>query len=192
MQKTVALAGGVVLGVGTYLTQLTPFGWTTNSIATWSALAFLVGCAGGRPSWRVAAAAVGSLLLALVVWYGVAQAVNGLYSAGALVTAAVWAVGAVLAGIVFGLGAAWWRHRPDSRPGAVGLALLVALFAVDGLYRLVVLGSPGAGVTMLVVAGVLLTVLSRRSWRPAAATLPLVALGAGGYALLGLVFGGVS
>ncbi|WIX79290.1 hypothetical protein QRX50_00275 [Amycolatopsis carbonis] len=49
------MAGGVVLGAGTYLTQLTPLGWTTNSIATWSALAFLVGCAGGRPSWRVAA-----------------------------------------------------------------------------------------------------------------------------------------
>ncbi|QYN25532.1 hypothetical protein [Amycolatopsis sp. DSM 110486] len=63
---------------------------------------------------------------------------------------------------------------------------------MDGLYRLVVLGSPGAGVTMLVVAAVLLAVLSRHSWRPAAATLPLVALGTGGYALLGLVFGGGS
>ncbi|QYN25531.1 DUF6518 family protein [Amycolatopsis sp. DSM 110486] len=116
MQKIVALAGGVVLGAGTYLTQLTPFGWTTNSIATWSALAFLVGCAGGRPSWRVATAAVGSLLLALVVWYGVAQAVNGLYSASALVTAVVWAVGGVLAGIVFGLGAAWWRPGRTAGP----------------------------------------------------------------------------
>ncbi|MFI5615271.1 DUF6518 family protein [Amycolatopsis sp. NPDC051903] len=183
-----AVLGGLVLGLGTFLTQATAWGWTTNAVATWSALAFLVGCT-GKPSWRVAGAAVGSLLLALVVWYGVAQAVHGWYSASAWSTAAVWAAGAVIAGIVFGFGAAWWRQRPGTWLGAAGLALLVALFAVDGLYRLVILRYPGQGVTMLVVALVLLVVLGRRSWRPAVATLPLVVLGAGGYALLGFALG---
>ncbi|WP_239154124.1 hypothetical protein [Amycolatopsis sp. FDAARGOS 1241] len=76
-----------------------------------------------------------------------------------------------------------------NRLGAAGLALLVALFVADELYRLVILRYPGQGLALLVVAGGLLTFLGRRSWRPAVATLPLVGRGAGGYALPGFVLG---
>lgn len=174
------VGSGALLGATDFLVQQTPLGQLTNSVAVWTALAFVVG-AGVAPSrWRAVVAPAAALAVAVVTWYAVAQSVYGLYDLSALPHLAIWLTGAAAAGAVFGTAGRWWRFGRDSRRAGPGLAALVALFAVESGYSFLVLGQPGWGAEKLAVAVVLLVALSRplrRRWEPLVLAVPLTALG---------------
>jgi hypothetical protein len=182
-----AVGGGLALGLGSFLLQMTFLAWTTNSVGMWSVVAFLVGALVAPPTRRAIAPSVAILVVALLTWYAIAQAVRGMYDASAVAPALVWVVGAVLAGVVFGIAGNWYRWRCDSWRAGFGLALLVALLASDALYDFLWLHGPMTGWTRLAVATAAAWVLARRLpryWDAPLMMVPLTAAGLAGHAAL--------
>jgi predicted secreted protein len=185
-----AAGSGLLLGTTDFLVQQTPLGQLTNSVAVWTALAFAVGACVSPPTSRAVLAAGAALVVAIGTWYAVAQSVYGLYDLSALPHILIWSGAAVAAGLVFGIAGTWWRFHRGSWRAGLGLAALVALFAVEGGYSFLVLHQPGWGAEKLAVAAVLLVALSRplrRRREPLLLAVPVVALGAAGYLALDAV-----
>jgi predicted secreted protein len=182
-----AAGSGALLGTTDFLVQQTPLGQLTNSVAVWTALAFVVGACVAPPASRAVLPAGAALAVAIGTWYAVAQSVYGLYDLSALPHVLIWSGAAVAAGLVFGIAGNWWRFRRDSWRAGLGLAALVALFAVEAGYSFLVLDQPGWGTGKLAVAAVLLVALSRalrRRREPLLLAVPVVVLGAAGYLAL--------
>lgn len=186
--RAVALTMLVGLGTGV-LTQfgqsVLPDAWSpvANAMSPWLAVAFLVGAT--MPSRRSAAvAAVAALVLALVGYYAMTEIRYGIGAGtGSLVR---WGLGAFVGGPVFGIAGFAWRHE-GAPQRAIALGLLAAVFIAEGIYQARVVAHPAAGVSFIVV-GLLIPVLLGRSMpdrlRTYAATIPALALGAIGFAVL--------
>jgi hypothetical protein len=99
---------------------------------------------------------------------------------------AVWALGAVAGGVVFGAAGWAWRHAGSPR-SSVGLALLSALFLSEGLYLAIAVDNVAFG-AILVAVGLVLPLILARSSRDRlvayAAVVPCLGLAAAGYAVL--------
>ncbi|WP_411128001.1 DUF6518 family protein [Streptomyces sp. x-19] len=132
-----SLVGGLALGVLTNLAQgWLPGAWNqiVNSGAVWSVAAFVAGAL--LAGWvSLAVCAVGGLLaeVGLVVgYYGYAE--FGRDGMGSLLYPSVWMGMAFVAGPLFGIAGAWWRHGQDMRRRTVGLAALAGVFGMEGIH----------------------------------------------------------
>jgi Family of unknown function (DUF6518) len=188
------VVAGLVSGVLTQIGQsiLPPgFGQAANAISPWLLVAFALGSL--MPSWRWAAVAgVGSMLVALVGYYGMVELRFGY--GGGTGSIVFWGVGALAGGTVFGIAGHWWR---DDRPWhrAIGIGLLAAVTIAEGVYLIGVLTEPIVGV-MFIAAGVSIPPLVGRSTgdsrRGYLATVPALALGLAGYTVFGWLYGWTS
>jgi hypothetical protein len=126
-----ALLAGILLGVGTrYAHDLPPeWHWLAKVGVPWLLVAFIVG-AGRRDAARAALDGALSLVIAIVVYYGIRHHHSplGLW----------WLIAAVPGGLAFGaLGALWRSRRADLVAAAIvsaslaAEALLFALFMGD-------------------------------------------------------------
>lgn len=180
---------GFATGVLTQLGQgLLPEGWSqaANAISPWLLVAFLVGSTMPDARWA-AFAGVAVLALALVGYYAMTEIRYGI--GGGSRSLVVWATGAGVGGVVFGVAGRWWRAG-EHRQRAVALGLLAAAAIAEGVYVAVVLSRPAVGAGF-VAAGVLVPLILGRSREDRigayVATLPMLGLGAIGYiALLAL------
>ncbi|HYH91691.1 MAG TPA: DUF6518 family protein [Candidatus Saccharimonadales bacterium] len=182
---------GLATGVLTQLGQgILPDGWSqvANAISPWLLVAFFVGAALPTVRWA-AVAGIAVLLLALVGYYAMIQLRYGYGgSTGSLV---LWGIAALAGGPVFGAAGHWWRGpKPWLRAAALGLA--GAVFVAEGVYLMLILPEPAAGIGFALV-GLVLPLLLGRSWmdrrRGYLAMVPALALGAAGYVALIAVYG---
>ena len=154
-----SIAGGAALGAAAWVTDELGFPWTAllpfNAIGAWLAVAFTLG-ASARTIPTGALRGVIGLLSAVAAYY----VLNGLLGTGfraigASHAATVWGSVALLAGPVFGLAGAVWRHG-QGWPRAVGVAALSAALIAEGLVfgapRLVHIGELGSDPGALVLA----------------------------------------
>ena len=140
-----ALVAGLLLGGLDLALQVTlpyPLANLADSSAVWAVVAFLVvRVLGVSPAWS---AACGVLLLAVAseAYYVLAWVVGlGSWTRALSPTAASWATIAVVAGVVFGVAAAWSRDHQDTWAGAAALALGSGVLVAEALLRLLSLGS---------------------------------------------------
>ena len=178
----VGLATGILTQFGQSVlpNDLSPI---ANSISPWLVVAFVIGAAMPRSRWATIAA-VGTLVFALVGYYGMTEIRYGIGAGtGSLVR---WGIGAAVGGPVFGVGGYLWRHG-SAVQRALGAGLLAAVFIAEGVYLAFVVDHRTVG-TGFVVAGLVLPVLLGRSWadrlRAYALAAPALVLGAIGFAAL--------
>lgn len=168
---------GLLLGVLTNLAQgVLPGGVNSlaNSGAIWVVAAFVAGALSKRPIVAGTLTQVG----AVVGYYAYAE--FGRDGMGSLHAPAVWLALAFVAGPIFGTAGAWWRG--SGRRHWIGAGALGAVFGMEGLWHLIVLGYLDTGITGCLLAVVLPLALAR-TWRDrglglgAAFVLSWVALG---------------
>ena len=183
----VALLAGLALGAVTNVLQgvlpdsLQQF---ANSGAVWVVAAYVAGAlVGSGPQWRTFAAGAATQVGAVVGYYGYAQFVRD--GMGALHAPAVWLGFALVAGPLFGVAGAWWRDERQWRR-SVSLGVIGGVFAMDGLWDLLVLHYVSAGCAFLVI-GVLLPLLLARTVRDR--LLGLLAVAPLSAAAVGVVYG---
>ncbi|SER22269.1 DUF6518 family protein [Lentzea albida] len=170
-----ALPAGVLLGVLTNLGQGVLLGSSNslaNSGAVWVVAAFVAGSWSRRPVLAGTLTQVG----AVVGYYGYAEL--GRDGMGGLYAPSVWLALAFVAGPLFGTAGAWWRHGQAWRHWT-GAGVLGAVFGMEGLWHLFVLGYRDTGFVACALAVALPLLIARSRWRALAvsAALSLVALG---------------
>jgi hypothetical protein len=179
----VALLAGLVLGIGTRLVyELPPEWWWLARIGgPWLAVAFGAGLSVRRPIDGALAGAV-CLVTAILVYYAIMGLIQHAYEASPFGLA--WLFVAVPAGLVFGaLGAA--IRRPALRVPAA--AILSATFVAEALLTA---DRSRAGAGALLVGGLLVPLVSGRSYREQALTFGwTAALGGVAVAAGGVLFG---
>jgi hypothetical protein len=154
-----SIAAGATLGAAAWIADELGFPWTAllpfNAIGAWLAVAFALG-ASARTVPTGALRGVIGLLSAVAAYY----VLNGLLGTGFRVigashAATVWGSVALLAGPVFGLAGAAWRHG-HGWPRAAGVAALSAALIAEGLVfgaqRLLHLGQLASDPGALVLA----------------------------------------
>src|SRR4029077_14506825 len=131
-----SVLGGAALGFLSWWTDGLGFPWTAyipaNAIGAWLGLAFVLG-ASARTLPNGAPSGVSGLVSAVVAYYvliGVFGA--GFRAIGASHAATVWGAVALLAGPVFGLAGATWRHG-HGRPRSIAVAVLSAALIAEGV-----------------------------------------------------------
>ena len=131
-----SIIGGAALGALAWWADGLGFPWTAyipaNAIGAWLGLAFVLG-ASARTLPTGALRGLIGLLAAVGAYYvliGVFGA--GFRAIGASHAATVWGAVALLAGPVFGLAGATWRHG-HGRPRAVAVALLASSLIAEGI-----------------------------------------------------------
>ncbi|MFI7588762.1 DUF6518 family protein [Spongisporangium articulatum] len=188
---TVVVVGGLGGGAFTQLVRDTlGYNWMfwINSVAGWCLPAFAVGvlaawASGRRFPVELAAVLAGvTIELLMVAAYYVVRHEQGLHVNALVVT--LWSMTAVAAGVVFGVGGAWWFAASGWRQG-VGLAVIAAMLIGQGVRDAVLSpGRPGhPGLVMALVGLAAAVVLARTWWQRiavptlAVALLPVVAVG---------------
>lgn len=136
-----SVLGGAALGAIAWWTDELGFPWTAyipaNAIGAWLGLAFVLG-ASARTIPTGALRGLIGLVSAVVAYYVLIGVFgDGFRAIGASHAATVWGAVALLAGPVFGLAGATWRHG-HGRLRAVAVALLAAALIAEG----VVFGAP--------------------------------------------------
>ncbi|HLL69481.1 MAG TPA: DUF6518 family protein [Micromonosporaceae bacterium] len=195
---TVAIVGGLLLGPADLLAQRTlPYPWANlaNSSAVWAIGAWGMGAWVGTGRWRPAVAGVLLLSVAVESYHLAAtlahnDAVANLWSP----TTAVWLSFAVIAGVVFGTaggwsrgGVGWPRLVGVALPGAVLLAEAAVLWyrsgGGDAAYRTDSLQTAGIEAVLGVLLSLALGRTARQRLGGLAASIPLAAIGFGGFLL---------
>ncbi|MGZ3146194.1 DUF6518 family protein [Lentzea chajnantorensis] len=166
---------GLLLGVLTNLGQgVLPGGFNSlaNSGAIWVVAAFIAGALSRRPILAGTLTQVG----AVVGYYGYAELFRD--GMGDLYAPSVWLALALVAGPLFGTAGGWWRHGRSWRHWT-GAGVLGAVFGMEGLWHLFVLGYRDTGITACALAVVLPLLISRnrRLGLAVSAGLSFVALG---------------
>ncbi|MHA6765026.1 DUF6518 family protein [Streptacidiphilus sp. PAMC 29251] len=157
-----ALLAGLVLGAVTNILQgvlpdsLRMF---ANSGAVWVVAAYVAGVLVRRgPDWRTFAAGAATQVGAVAGYYGYAQfARDGM---GALHAPAVWLAFALVAGPLFGTAGAWWQDEQWWRRTA-SLGVIGGVFAMEGLWHLLLLHYTADGCVYLAIAALLPLLLAR-------------------------------
>lgn len=174
---------GLGLGIATQLGQsVLPDGWSqiANSISPWLLVAFLVGAALPSARWAALSGAA-ILLLALVGYYGAVFLRYGF--GGGTTSLALWSIGAVVGGPVFGWAGNWWIDPRRWRRGAA-TGLMASAPIAEGWYLRGILPDAAVG-TAFIAVGLVLPILLGRTWRDRGAgylaAVPGMALGALGY-----------
>lgn len=159
----VATAAGLLWGVACmFLQGILPdpaSAIVANSGAGWAVLAFVAGAVWSRSSWWVVAVAGALLELGLVVGYYGSVIIRYDQDAPSF-WAYVWAAVALVAGPVFGVAGSWWRQNVRWRH-VTAIALLGALFAGEGITRLLTLPDHSVGVILTVTGVVIPLALGR-------------------------------
>ena len=162
-----------------------------NSISPWLSVTFGVGYLAQARGTAVFAGWL-TLVMALVGYYGMVFLRYG-YTAG---TGALllWALGAVLGGLVFGAGG-WYLRNGSQRERALATGLLTAVWIAEGAYLLFILPNAAIGAGFILVGLTVPLVIGRsareRAWSYVAAA-PFLALGVVGYVAFTLLSGSVS
>ncbi|MEV4349785.1 DUF6518 family protein [Actinoplanes sp. NPDC049596] len=146
----------------------------SNSGATWSAIAFLIVAALSLTRWAAALGGFLTLAGATVGYYAAATIfLHDDLSSTALRGPLIWAAIAVVAGPLFGLAAAIWRHGPTRlRPWA--LATPSALFIAEGLYNAIILHYWTESAVAVIIGLLLVIGLARTSTERRAALIRLL------------------
>ncbi|MCG8928076.1 DUF6518 family protein [Lentzea sp. CC55] len=166
---------GLLLGVLTNLGQgVLPGGFNSlaNSGAIWVVAAFVAGARSRRPILAGTLTQVG----AVAGYYGYAELFRD--GMGDLHAPSVWLALAFVAGPLFGTAGSRWRQDRGWRHWT-GAGVLGAVFGMEGLWHLFVLGYRDTGITACALAVVLPLLISRNRWQALAvsAALSFVALG---------------
>ena len=131
-----SILGGAALGALAWWTDELGFPWTAyipaNSIGAWLGLAFVLGASARTIPTGALRGLIG--LVAAVVTYYVLIGVfgDGFRAIGASHAATVWGGVAVLAGPVFGLAGASWRHG-HGLVRSIAVAMLAAALIAEGV-----------------------------------------------------------
>jgi hypothetical protein len=136
-----SVLGGAALGALAWWTDQLGFPWTAyipaNAIGAWLGLAFVLG-ASARTLPTGALRGLIGLVSAVVAYYVLIGVFgDGFRAIGASHAATVWGAVALLAGPVFGLAGATWRHG-HGLPRSIAVAVLAASLIAEG----VVFGAP--------------------------------------------------
>ena len=136
-----SILGGAALGIVAWWTDELGFPWTAyipaNAIGAWLGLAFVLG-ASARTLPTGALRGLIGLVSAVVAYYVLIGVFgDGFRAIGASHAATVWGAVALLAGPVFGLAGATWRHG-HGWTRSVAVAVLAAALIAEG----VVFGAP--------------------------------------------------
>jgi hypothetical protein len=136
-----SVLGGAALGTLAWWTDELGFPWTAyipaNAIGAWLGLAFVLGASARTIPTGGLRGLIG-LISAVVAYYVLIGGFGaGFRAIGASHAATVWGAVALLAGPVFGLAGATWRHG-HGRMRAVAVALLAASLIAEGI----VFGAP--------------------------------------------------
>lgn len=189
---TIVAAGvvGLLLGVATQVGQslLPPgLGQLANSIAPWLTAAFLIGSLRDRPRDAAVNGFV-ALALALVGYYAMVYVRFG-YTGGSA-SLLLWSMGALVGGVVFGVAGSLWRNG-SSTQSTLGIALLGSAWLAEAGYLARVLGMVEVAVGYALIGLAIPVALARTArgrllaW---AAMVPMVGLGALGFAALILIY----
>lgn len=136
-----SVLGGAALGALAWWTDQLGFPWTAyipaNAIGAWLGLAFILGASARTLPTGALRGLIGlvSAVAAYYVLIGVFG--DGFRAIGASHAATVWGAVALLAGPVFGLAGATWRHG-HGRSRSIAVAVLAAALIAEG----VVFGAP--------------------------------------------------
>jgi len=186
-----AAAVGLLLGVATQLGQsLLPagVGQLANSISPWLTVAFFVGAFQVRPR-NAAGAGFVALAMALVGYYAMVFVRFGYATVGS--TLALWTIGALAGGLVFGPAGYYWRGG-TFRARTIAVALLGAAWVAEAGYLALVLQMTEVAVGYAVI-GLAVPLLLGRTGRGRimawAAMVPAVLLGALGFVAVIAVVG---
>ena len=136
-----SVLGGAALGALAWWTDELGFPWTAyipaNAIGAWLGLAFVLG-ASARTIPTGALRGLIGLISAVAAYYVLIGVFgDGFRAIGASHAATVWGAVALLAGPVFGLAGATWRHG-HGLPRSIAVAVLAASLIAEG----VVFGAP--------------------------------------------------
>jgi hypothetical protein len=153
-----AVAAAFVAGIATsWLQTVLPLGVASlaNSAGTWCALAFLLAGV-ARRTWTAALVA-SSALLALVAGYYLTAGLRG-FAVG-VAGVGFWAVAALLAGPVLGVGRCWLGA--DGARRVLGALVLPVLLVAEGTYGLLVVAATTSAAywSTEVVVGLVLAVV---------------------------------
>jgi hypothetical protein len=168
LRLVVAVAVGLAVGAGTSAAQTflggSALSGLANAVSPWTMASFFVGAAGhGR---RTAAALGVAAAVAQVAGYYLTAGLRGF--GVDLLNVSVWAVAALIAGVVFGIAGHSWA-RGTGRERGLGAALVVAVWACEAVVSYgIVLGYVDDAVAFSVIAIVLFVLLGRRGGRHAA------------------------
>ncbi|MFJ5215545.1 DUF6518 family protein [Streptomyces sp. NPDC088354] len=164
---------GLALGAATYLLHgVSPvFERATNSSSSWIVWTALAGALIGRV--RTAAACGALMMITTCVGYYVTSSLSGTFGTGGIPTALVWAAAGVVGGPLVGA-AGWAVRREKGMRRHLGVALIGAVVAGEGLYLGLELRYWGEAAAFLGLGTVLTAALTRyraretgpRPWLP--------------------------
>lgn len=131
-----SILGGAALGVAAWWTDQLGFPWTAyipaNAIGAWIGVAFVLG-ASARTIPTGALRGLIGLLSAVAAYYLLIGLLGaGFRAIGASHAATIWGAVALLAGPLFGLAGATWRHS-HGWPRATAVAVLAAALIAEGI-----------------------------------------------------------
>jgi hypothetical protein len=131
-----SILGGAVLGVAAWWTDQLGFPWTAyipvNAIGAWLGVAFILGSTARTIPTGALRGLIGLLSAVGAYYLLIGLLGDGFRAIGASHAATVWGAVALIAGPVFGLAGATWRHG-HGVPRALAVAILGAAFIGEGL-----------------------------------------------------------